>query len=149
VALQPNGGHCLLILRFLDQIQQRTTVDRTPLDERSARRRNVYLTAHIIQNRKTSMPSVGFFLFIVHCDLTIQYHFKLFFLHSISLSLFIIVIVLLICNFIFPARPFMSYATHFLCTYFTVSLMLTYSKPNLSRRAAEDLRLRPRGHWDQ
>ena len=34
-----------------------TTLGRTPLDERSARRRDLYLTTH---KRQTSMPPVGF-----------------------------------------------------------------------------------------
>ena len=46
-------------LRFLDHTQRRTTVGRTPLDERSARRRDVYPTTHN-HNRRTSMPPVGF-----------------------------------------------------------------------------------------
>ena len=33
-------------LRFLDHTQRRTTVGRTPLDEWSARRRDLYLTTH-------------------------------------------------------------------------------------------------------
>jgi len=47
-------------LRFLDHTQRRTTVCRTPLEERSARRRNLYLTTHNTRNRQTSMPPVGF-----------------------------------------------------------------------------------------
>ena len=47
-------------LRFLDHTQRRTTVGRTPLDERSARRRDLYLTTHNTHNRQTSMPPVGF-----------------------------------------------------------------------------------------
>ena len=47
-------------LRFLDHTQQRTTVGRTPLDELSARRRDLYLTKHITHNRQISMPPVGF-----------------------------------------------------------------------------------------
>jgi hypothetical protein len=47
-------------LRFLDHTQRRTTVGRTPLDEWSARRRDLYLTTHNTHNRQTSMPSVGF-----------------------------------------------------------------------------------------
>ena len=43
--------------RFPDHTQRRTTVGRTPLDEWSARRRDLYLTTH---NRQTSMPPVGF-----------------------------------------------------------------------------------------
>ena len=37
-----------------------TTFDRTPLDEWSARRRDLYLTTHSTHNRQTSMPPVGF-----------------------------------------------------------------------------------------
>ena len=69
--------------RFLDHTQQHATVSRTPLDEWSARRRDLYLTTHDTHNGQTSMPPGGF-------------------------------------------------RTH-----------------NLSRRAAADLRLRPRGHWDR
>ena len=46
--------------RFLDHTQRRTTFSRTPLDEWSARRRDLYLTTHNTHNRKTSMPPVGF-----------------------------------------------------------------------------------------
>ena len=42
---------------FLDHTQRRATVGRTPLDEWSARRRDLYLTTH---NRQISMPLVGF-----------------------------------------------------------------------------------------
>jgi len=71
------------LLRFLDHTQQCTTVGRTPLDEWSARRRDLYLTTHNTHNRLTSMPPGGI-------------------------------------------------RTH-----------------NLSRQAAADLCLRPRGHWDR
>ena len=47
-------------LRFLDHTQRRTTIGRTPLDERSARHRDLYLTTHNTHNRQTSMPPVGF-----------------------------------------------------------------------------------------
>jgi hypothetical protein len=46
--------------RFLDHTQRRSTVGRTPLDEWSARRRDLYLTMHDTHNRQTSMPSVVF-----------------------------------------------------------------------------------------
>jgi len=46
--------------RFLDHTQRRTTVGRTPLDEWSARRRDLYLTTHDTHNRQISMLSVGF-----------------------------------------------------------------------------------------
>ena len=49
-----------LFFRFLDHTQRRTTVGRTPVDEWSARRRDLYLTTHNGHNRKTSMPPVGF-----------------------------------------------------------------------------------------
>ena len=49
-----------LFLRFLDHTQRRSTVGRTPLDEWSARRRDLYLTTQNTHNRQTSMPPVGF-----------------------------------------------------------------------------------------
>ena len=66
--------------RFLDLTQRRSTVGRTPLDEWSARCRDLYLTTHNTHN--------------IHAPGGIRTH-------------------------------------------------------NLSRRAAADLRLRPRGHWDR
>ena len=45
---------------FLDHTQRRTTVGRTPLDEWSARRRDLYLTTHNTHNRQTFMPPVRF-----------------------------------------------------------------------------------------
>ena len=45
---------------FLDHTQRRSTVGRTPLDEWSARRRDLHLTTHNTHNRQTSMPPVGF-----------------------------------------------------------------------------------------
>ena len=45
---------------FLDHTQRRTKVGRTPLDEWSARRRDLYLKTHNTHNRQTSMPPVGF-----------------------------------------------------------------------------------------
>ena len=49
-----------LLLMFLDHTQRRSTVGRTPLDEWTARRRDLYLTAHDTHNRQISMPPVGF-----------------------------------------------------------------------------------------
>ena len=37
-----------------------TTLGRTPLDERSARRRDIYLTTHNTHKKETSMPPAGF-----------------------------------------------------------------------------------------
>ena len=47
-------------LMFLDHTQRRSTVGRTPLDEWSARRRDLYLTTHDTHNKQISMPPVGF-----------------------------------------------------------------------------------------
>ena len=45
---------------FLDHTQWRSTVGKTPVDEWSARRRDLYLTTHDNHNRQISMPPVGF-----------------------------------------------------------------------------------------
>ena len=47
-------------LMFLDHTQRRSTVGRTPLDEWSARRRDLSLKTHDTHNRQISMPPVGF-----------------------------------------------------------------------------------------
>ena len=47
-------------LMFLDHTQRLSTVGRTPLDERSARRRDLYLTTHDTHDRQISMPPVRF-----------------------------------------------------------------------------------------
>ena len=61
MALQPNEGYDLLIHEvFLDNTQRRTTVGRTPLDECSARRKDLCLTTHNTHDRQTSMPPVAF-----------------------------------------------------------------------------------------
>ena len=46
-------------LRILDHTQRRSTVGRTPLDEWSARRRDLYLTTYNTHNRQISMPPMG------------------------------------------------------------------------------------------
>ena len=51
-------------LRFLDHTQWCTTVGRTPPDEWSARRRDLYLKTHNTHNRQTSMAAVAFELTI-------------------------------------------------------------------------------------
>jgi hypothetical protein len=43
-------------LRFLDHTQRRTTVGRTLMDKRSARRRDLYLTTHNTHNRQFHAP---------------------------------------------------------------------------------------------
>ena len=52
----PTRAMASSFLRFLYHTQRRTTVCRTPLDEWSARRRDLYLTTHDTHNRQTSMP---------------------------------------------------------------------------------------------
>ena len=47
-------------LMFLDHTQRRTTFGRTALDEWSARRRDLHLTARNTYNRQISMSPVGF-----------------------------------------------------------------------------------------
>ena len=42
--------------RFLNHSQRRNTVSRIPLDEWSARRRDLYLTKHNTHNRQTPIP---------------------------------------------------------------------------------------------
>jgi hypothetical protein len=46
--------------RFLDHTKRRTRIGRAPLDEWSARCRDLYLTTHNTHNRQTSMTPVGF-----------------------------------------------------------------------------------------
>jgi hypothetical protein len=58
--LRPNAGHGLLILGVSRSTQRRTTAGRTALDERSARRRNLYLTTHNTHKRQTFLPRAGF-----------------------------------------------------------------------------------------
>jgi len=55
----PQWGRASSFMRFLDHTQLRTRVGRTPLDEWSARRRDLYLTTHNTHNRKTTMPPVA------------------------------------------------------------------------------------------
>ena len=55
-------------LMFLDHKQRRSTVGMTPLDEWSARRRDLYLTIHDTHNKQISMPPVGFEPKISACE---------------------------------------------------------------------------------
>jgi hypothetical protein len=59
-ATAPQWAGVSSFTRLLGHTQRRTTVGRTPLDEWSACRRDLYLTTHITHNRHTSMPPVGF-----------------------------------------------------------------------------------------
>ena len=71
----PSGAIASSRTRFLDHTQRRATVGRTPLDEWSVRRRDLYLTTHNTHNRQTSMPPVGwsdggYILFIESIEVT-------------------------------------------------------------------------------
>jgi hypothetical protein len=56
----PQWGTASSFMKFVDHTQRRTTFGRNPLEEWSARRRDLYLTTHNSHNRQTSMPPVGF-----------------------------------------------------------------------------------------
>jgi hypothetical protein len=60
LAHQPPGARASSFTMFLDHTQRRNTVGRTPLDEWSARRRDLYLATYNTHNRQISMPPVGF-----------------------------------------------------------------------------------------
>jgi hypothetical protein len=47
----PTQAMASSLLKFLDHTQRRTTVDRTPLDERSVRCRDLYLITHNTHDR--------------------------------------------------------------------------------------------------
>ena len=59
-ARAPQRARVSSFTSFLYHMQRRTTIGRTPLDEWSARRKDLYLTTHNTHNRQTSMPPVGF-----------------------------------------------------------------------------------------
>jgi hypothetical protein len=50
----PQWARAFSFTRFLYHTQRRTTVGRSPFDEGSARRRDLYLTTHNTHNRQTS-----------------------------------------------------------------------------------------------
>ena len=56
----PQWAKASWFTRFLDHTQRRLAFGRTPLDEWSARRRDLYLTTHNTHNRQTPVPPVGF-----------------------------------------------------------------------------------------
>ena len=56
----PQWARASSFMRFLDYTQRRTAVGRTPLDEGSDHRRDLYLTTYNVHNRQTSTPPVGF-----------------------------------------------------------------------------------------
>jgi len=58
--LQPQVGQGLLIHEVSISHKRGITFGRTPLDERSARRRDLCLTTHNTHNKQISMPPEGF-----------------------------------------------------------------------------------------
>jgi len=56
----PQGARASSFMRFLDHTQRHITDGRTPLDEWSAHRRDLYLKTHNTHNRQTSMSPVIF-----------------------------------------------------------------------------------------
>jgi hypothetical protein len=60
MARQPPSGQRPPHYREFIITLRHTTLSRTPLDEWSARRRDLYLTTNNTQNRQTSMPPLGF-----------------------------------------------------------------------------------------
>jgi len=56
----PQWARASSFTMFLDHTQRRTTVGRTPLDEWSARRRDLYVTTQNTHNRQISMPRWDF-----------------------------------------------------------------------------------------
>ena len=56
----PQWAKASSLSRIRDCTQTQHTLGKTPLDKRSARRRDLYLTTHITHNREISMPPVGF-----------------------------------------------------------------------------------------
>jgi len=55
----PQWARASSFTKFLDHTKRRITYGRTPLDEWSSRRRDLYLTTYNTHNRQTSMPPVG------------------------------------------------------------------------------------------
>jgi len=59
LALRPKADYGLLILEVLDHTQRLTRVRLTPMDECTARRRDLYLTTHDTHKRQISRPLGG------------------------------------------------------------------------------------------
>jgi hypothetical protein len=77
-----------LFTMFIDHTQRRTAVGRTPLDEWSARRRDLLLKTHNNQNRQTSMSPVRFEPTISASERPLTYSMILFFSNSSQDKLF-------------------------------------------------------------
>jgi hypothetical protein len=59
-ATAPHWARASSVTKFLDHTQRCAAISRAPLDEWSARRRDLYLTTHNTHNRQISMLLVGF-----------------------------------------------------------------------------------------
>jgi hypothetical protein len=131
---------------------RQTTRDRTPPDEWPAQRINHYLTTHNTNTRRTSMLPIGFFkLFINNSQFPTKESyivaksppsafppwcpFEAFFTGAHTLKT--------ITHLSGPLR-YLSLATQTLAQY-----VLRSQTHNRSRRAAADLRFRPRVLWDR
>ena len=84
------------LLWVLHDTQRCTTVGRIPLDEWSARRRDLYLTTHSTANRQTSMPprtyaldravtEAGIILYYIILYYIILYYIILYYINSVPL----------------------------------------------------------------
>ena len=60
LSLAPQWARASSFTWFLDHTQRHTTVGKTPLDEWSVRRRDLYSTTHNNHNSQTSLHPVGF-----------------------------------------------------------------------------------------
>jgi hypothetical protein len=133
MARLPLGGRGHLIFRgFAITHFRHTTLGRTPLDEGPARRRDLYLTTHNTDKRQISMPSASFFFFFA-CPGFSPFDPFLYCLNPFVLHV----------TFYFPCyRPFNKHNTN-------IHAPGGIRIHDPSKRAAEDPRLRPRGHWDR
>jgi hypothetical protein len=131
VTQEPNSGLCRFIVKISRShtIRHTHTAGRTPLDEWSARRRDLYLWQHTdTHKRHTSMPPMGFFSRPV-CSSDPFCTFE-----SVPPSS---------CDF---CSILLSLYNKHNTNIHAPGGIRTH---NPSKRAAADPRLRPRGHWDR
>jgi len=135
---------------FLDHTQRRTTVGRTPLDEWSVRRRDLYLIKQNNHNRQTSMPPVGFF-FVPKSKYLLK-------LVTGTILQFIFVHLVYTEGAIklykrnqplVEASNGTTQNTHKTKSMPPAAFFFFIRTHNPSTRATVVLRLRPRGHWDR
>ena len=100
VALRPNADHGLLSLEVLDHTQRRTTIGRTPLDEWSARRRNLYQTTHNTHNKRTaSLQNYCLLCCACHCVMLLSLCCSvviMLYCYCVALLLFVLSYVLIV-----------------------------------------------------